>query len=600
MKVKKIFASLLAVLLILASVSACGNQNKTNTQTEETTDAPIDTTPVEVEDEGIDFWVQNNAGFENAVIGDEADFQVVWTESIPEKVQIVSYTGTQEHLIIPAEILGKSVTSIADGAFAENLTLKTLIIPNSVTSIGKGILAGCETLHSLQTPLMGESKEGTQYLGYLFGAATHEDNARDIPVSLKCLRLTADWQTLPAYALFDCNDIICLSLPENVTIIEKFAIYNGASLRQIDGIEKIVTFGDRALMNCSDLQIVTLGKDLETVGFGAFEGCNSIRTMTLPFVGRSQTENTYLGYIFGAAQPDFAEGFYPAHLERITLSGACNALGNYAFFECETLKEITLPEGLLSIGEYALKECAMQTIKIPKTVQSIGKYAFYECEKLRSIDIPEGITAIESYTFSYCTRLAIAKLPSSLTKIGYSSFQKSGLEQVVVPAGVTSIGDYAFEECTKLKSVVLPEGLQSIGVYAFCDCVELTGVKIPTSIKRLSAHAFAGCEKLIQVENGVHYVDKWVVKCEKNVTEVVLREDTVGIADSACQLANALKRITLPNGLQYIGEHGLNSGYTLEQIIYDGTRLEWEGVQKGDDWCNDPIGLVFFARRTED
>ena len=38
---------------------------------------------------------------------------------------------------------------------------------------------------------------------------------------------------------------------ENVTVIEKFAIYNGASLRQIDGLEKIVTFGDRALMNCS-------------------------------------------------------------------------------------------------------------------------------------------------------------------------------------------------------------------------------------------------------------------------------------------------------------------------------------------------------------
>ena len=454
MKVKKIFASLLAVLLILASVSACGNQNKTNTQTEETTDAPIDTTPVEVEDEGINFWVENNAGFENAVIGDEADFQVVWTEGIPEEVQIVSYTGTQEHLIIPAEILGKSVTHIADGAFAENLTLKTLIIPNSVTSIGKGILAGCETLHSLQTPLMGESKEGTQYLGYLFGADTHENNARDIPVSLKCLRLTADWQTLPAYALFDCNDIVCLSLPENVTVIEKFAIYNGASLRQIDGIEKIVTFGDRALMNCSELQILNLGDTLQTIGFGAFEGCSSIRTMTLPFVGRSQTENTYLGYIFGAAQPDFAKGFYPAHLERITLSGACKALGNYAFFECETLKEITLPEDLTSIGVRA----------------------FYGCESLWIIKLPNSLTTLREEAFAQC----------------------DALTSVVFGQGLTSIGINAFYNCDSLKEVALPETLKSLPASCFAGCIALERVDLGGVIK-VGAEAFRHCKALVSV-----------------------------------------------------------------------------------------------------
>ena len=454
MKVKKLFASLLAVLLILASVSACGNQNKTNTQTEETTDAPIDTTPVEVEDEGIDFWAANNAGFENAVIGDEADFQVVWTESIPEEVQIVSYTGTQEHLIIPEEINGLPVTGIADGAFAENLTLKTLIIPDSVTRIDEGILKGCENLNSLQTPLMGADKEEAQYLGYLFGAATHEDNARDIPVSLKCLRLTADWQTLPAYALFDCNDIICLSLPENVTVIEKFAIYNGASLRQIDGIEKIVTFGDRALMNCSDLQILNLGDTLQTIGFGAFEGCSSIRTMTLPFVGRSQTENTYLGYIFGAAQPDFAKGFYPAHLERITLSGACKALGNYAFFECETLKEITLPEGLTSIGVRA----------------------FYGCESLWSIKLPNSLTTLREEAFAQC----------------------DALTSVVFGQGLTSIGINAFYNCDSLKEVALPETLKSLPASCFAGCIALERVDLGGVIK-VGAEAFRHCKALVSV-----------------------------------------------------------------------------------------------------
>lgn len=454
MNAKKILVSLLAVLLILTSVTACGNQNKTNNEVEETTDAPVDTTPVEIEDEGVDFWAANNAGFENAVIGDEADFQVVWTESIPEEVQILSYTGTQEHLIIPAKIWGMPVTSIADGAFAENVTLKTLIIPDSITRIGTGILAGCETLHSLQTPLMGESQEGTQYLGYLFGAATHEDNARDIPVSLKCLRLTADWQTLPAYALFDCNDIICLSLPKNVTVIEKFAIYNGASLRQIDGIEKIVTFGDRALMNCSDLQILTLGDALESVGFGSFEGCNSIRAMTLPFVGGSQTENPYLGYIFGAAQPDFAKGFYPANLEKIILSATCKTLGNYAFFECESLKEIELPDGLTVIGVRAFYKCeSLWSIKIPNSVTTIREEAFAQCDALTSVVFGQGLTSIGINAFYNCDSLKEVALPATLKSLPASCFAGCIALETLNLGGVTQVGAEAFRHCKALTSV---------------------------------------------------------------------------------------------------------------------------------------------------
>lgn len=363
-------------------------------------------------------------------------------------------------------------------------------------------------------------------------------------------------------AFRDCDNITSITLPETVSVIGKEVFLGCNILLTVELFEGLVEIGDRAFASCTTLENITIPSTVQKIGEGAFRACYRIKEIVIP--------------------------------------NGVTVLEKDLFNGCWSLSKITLPEGLLSIGEYALKECAMQTIEIPKTVQSIGKYAFYECEKLRSIDIPEGITVIESYTFSYCTRLAIAKFPSSLTKIGYCSFQKSGLEQVVVPVGVISIGDYAFEECENLQSVVLSEGLQSIGAFAFCDCIKLTSIQIPASIKRLGVHAFAGCEKLIQVKNGVHYVDKWMVQCENNVTEVVLREDTVGIADSACQVANALKRITLPNGLKYIGEYALYSGYTLEEIIYDGTRLEWENVQKEDRWCLDPINLVFFARRTED
>ena len=455
MNAKKILASILALCFILASLSACGNQNKTNIETETTTDSPIDTAPVEIEDEGVNFWIENNAGFDNAIEGAVTDFEFVIEN---EEVTIFSYKGTVEHLTIPSQINGYPVTTIADGTFAENTTIKTLIIPQSIASIGTGILVGCNNLHSLQTPLMGENQEATQYLGYLFGAKTHEDNARDIPVSLKCFRLAAEWQTLPAYSLFDCNDLICLSLPENVTVIEKFAIYNCASLRQIDGLEKVETFGDRSLMNCSDLQILTLGNTLKTVGFGAFEGCASIRSITLPFVGRTPTENTYLGYIFGAAQPDFAKGFYPNNLERITITNTCQTLGNYAFFECESLKEIILFEGLTSIGVRAFYGCeSLWSIKVPNTVTTIREEAFWGCDALMSINLGENLANIGVNAFYNCDSLTEVTLPNTLKSLPASCFAGCIALEKVDFGGVTKVGAEAFRHCNAITSVIANE-----------------------------------------------------------------------------------------------------------------------------------------------
>ena len=469
MNAKKILVGLLALCLAVGSLSACGNQNQGNNKSEETIDAPVDTTPVEIEDEGVDFWEQNNAGFDLATEGAVADFEI---ETANGSVTILSYKGTQEHLKIPAMIDGLPVTAIADGAFAvveeelpedtdENteekalpLQLKTLIIPESITSIGTGILAGCETLHSLQTPLMGENKEGTQSLGYLFGATRHEDNARDIPVSLKCLRLTAEWQSLPAYSLFDCNDLICISLPQTVTVLEKFAMYNCASAKQIDGLERVTTFGDRALMDCSSLQIVTLSDSLEKVGFGTFEGCKSVRALTLPFVGGSKTENTYLAYVFGASQPDFAKGFYPANLARVTVTQAAQTLGNYAFFECESLKEIHFFEGLTSIGVRAFYGCtSLWNIKLPNSVTAIRELAFANCDALTTIQFGSGLTEIGINAFYNCDSLTEVALPAALKSLPASCFAGCISLTKVDLGGVTNVGAQAFRHCNAITSV---------------------------------------------------------------------------------------------------------------------------------------------------
>jgi hypothetical protein len=88
-----------------------------------------------------------------------------------------------------------------------------------------------------------------------------------------------------------------------------------------------------------------------------------------------------------------------------------------------SIKALSLPEGLSSIGAYAFNSCDMlKTAVVPDSVQTIGSYAFARCIKLSSLTLPAGLTAISPYML----------------------YMTYNLKTVVVPPAVTEIGDYAF------------------------------------------------------------------------------------------------------------------------------------------------------------
>ena len=82
------------------------------------------------------------------------------------------------------------------------------------------------------------------------------------------------------------------------------------------------------------------------------------------------------------------------------------------------------------------------------TVTSIGYEAFYKCDGLTSITIPNSVTSIWQRAFYGCSRLTSITIPNSVTSIGNGAFYGcSGLKSVTIPNSVTSIGDYAFYGC---------------------------------------------------------------------------------------------------------------------------------------------------------
>ena len=104
---------------------------------------------------------------------------------------------------------------------------------------------------------------------------------------------------------------------------------------------------------------------------------------------------------------------------------------------------------------------------IPNGVTRIGDWAFEDCTSLKNITIPNSVTRIEDHTFSTCESLTSITIPDNVREIGFGAFfQCDSLTSVTIPDSVTRIGSLAFVQCPSLKSVTIGNGVTKIGMDA--------------------------------------------------------------------------------------------------------------------------------------
>ena len=128
------------------------------------------------------------------------------------------------------------------------------------------------------------------------------------------------------------------------------------------------------------------------------------------------------------------------------------------------------------------------------TTEVIGEGAFFNCQSLTSITLPNSLTTIERWAFMNCNSLPSITLPDSLTTIGGWAFHLcSSLRSITLPDSVTTIGDGTFRGCTSLRSITLPDSLTTIGDQAFAFCRSLESITLPDSLTTISEDAFVGC-----------------------------------------------------------------------------------------------------------
>jgi len=154
-----------------------------------------------------------------------------------------------------------------------------------------------------------------------------------------------------------------------------------------------------------------------------------------------------------------------------------------------------------SIVDYCFSTCSRLTnITLPEGITSLGISCFYGCSSLTNITLPKGITSLEKFCFSGCSGLTNITLSEGVTSLGDECFRDcSSLTDITLPKGITSLGDDCFRDCSRLTNVTLSEGITSLGVSCFQGCSSLTNITLPEGVTSLGDDCFWGCSDLASV-----------------------------------------------------------------------------------------------------
>lgn len=424
--------------------------------------------------------------------------------------------------------LGEGIVSIGDAAFRNCASLTgELVLPNTLETIGE------------------EAFIGTQYTSVTFGSAVTAIGER-------------------AFDGVPLNDGIDMSRSASLVTVGAYAFRNSElkSLTLPDSVENI---GQYAFAKCRSLQVVEFGEGLREIGYYAFSDCVML-------------EKT----IYGGNK-----------LEKI---------GDRAFYNCVRLvstdpdyvsgegaaTSYVLPEGVVYIGEYAFYNVSITEITIPSTVETMVFLPFRGCASLTKVNYnaanalhlnQDEQTSYPNTPFYACPQIKTVVIGSTVeTMPTYLFYNLTELDCVIFPAeGTVTIGSYAFRKCMSLTEVELTNAVTGISAYAFYECVALKEISIPDSLTFFGQSALSGTDIAFDNVDGVNYYCGWAISADDGVTDVVLQDDTVGIAEYAFA-KSSVTSITFADGLKYINNFAFWEAPLKEVTLPDSLETVGTGI----------------------
>lgn len=265
------------------------------------------------------------------------------------------------------------------------------------------------------------------------------------------------------------------------------------------------------------------------------------------------------------------------YIEKVTFeaNSKLTEIGEAAFRGCESLSDITLPEGLIKIGYRAFGKCmSLKSLEIPTTV-TYGDRIFGTESAVTKVTFKKGTKAIPEYILKNAYSVETIKIYSGVTSIGRQAFYKcKKLTSITLPDTVTKIYASAFNGCEVMEKVTLSKNITYIGDNAFKNCKSLKKLTLRKKVTSIGENAFSGADKLTLYvyanSTAKAYARKNKIKWEYTKSEIKRRAASQAVYEKYKSLLQTrdtskfkLKNLKsyVPQGICIVGKYMVVSMY---------------------------------------
>ena len=350
-------------------------------------------------------------------------------------------------------IFNGSVASIDWYAFSSCSKLETVTFEKTITRIEEGAFSNCISLKQITLPA------GIEYVASNSGAGQSSvTSAFEGCTSLETVNVSK-------YAHIGMNDGVFGSSSDNgiknkmfngCTSIKSFVVIDDAEsigytpVEQRDYYKSIddVLFVEVAY-DCDNnneyetklLKLMAYPQGSENVNYEvpanvnrinsfAFSNTQNLKNITFADVSEEESATFPLDSMIEKS------AFANSSIESLTTNTRLWTINEYAFSNCNALKNVTITDNASTIEGYAFYNCnALETVNIPDTVTSIGSRCFMECTSLKNVNFPENksFKVVQKDIFWNC----------------------DAMESITIPENVTCIMDEAIYSARNIKKVII-------------------------------------------------------------------------------------------------------------------------------------------------
>lgn len=313
---------------------------------------------------------------------------------------------------------------------------------------------------------------------------------------------------------------------------------NNKNIKSVTIPDTVTRLGSYVFKDCISLENVDFGHGLKNLGDDiydswAFENCQSLKEITIP----EQME-----YIRGNP--------FEGCVNLTTINLRAKSIDDFGFLkELPSLENINIGSTVESLpSESFLGMRIIKNVTFENGIRMIPKKCFYGCTGIENITLPSGLLSIGESAFGNCLNMKAVNIPDSVNLIDESAFKGcKSLVSVRLNKNLRTLSNSAFEDCSSLRTVNFNSDLKAIGEKAFYNCSSLLVATLPSSVTTVGDSAFQNCSKL---------------------ESAGLSNDMYEIKDNLFYNCSSLKTISFPDNITKIGQESFYNCTSLESVNF--------------------------------